>query len=260
MKMEMKINIKKWMWASAFLMLSGYMQAQTTQVIAHRGFWRTEGSSQNSLTALAKADSIGCYGSEFDVWLAKDNELVVNHDPVYKMRPMETTSSKALTGLKLSNGENLPSLRQYLEAGKKGNTRLILELKSHRTKKRETKAVQKIVEMVKEMGLEERMEYIAFSLHAVKEFIRLAPAGTPVYYLNGDLAPKELKEIGAAGMDYQQNVLKKHPEWIEEAHRLGLKVNAWTVDKTENMNWLIEHKADFITTNEPLMLQDLLKK
>ena len=38
MKMEMKINIKKWMWASAFLMLSGYMQAQTTQVIAHRGF------------------------------------------------------------------------------------------------------------------------------------------------------------------------------------------------------------------------------
>ena len=57
----MKINIKKWMWASAFLMLSGYMQAQTTQVIAHRGFWRTEGSSQNSLTALAKADSIGCY-------------------------------------------------------------------------------------------------------------------------------------------------------------------------------------------------------
>lgn len=104
------------------------------------------------------------------------------------------------------------------------------------------------------------MEYIAFSLHAVKEFIRLAPAGTPVYYLNGDLDPKELKEIGAAGMDYQQNVLKKHPEWIKEAHHLGLKVNAWTVDKIENMNWLIEHKTDFITTNEPLMLQDLLKK
>ena len=33
----------------------------------------------------------------------------------------------------------------------------------------------------------------------MKEFIRLAPAGTPVYYLNGELSPKELKELGAAG-------------------------------------------------------------
>mgnify|MGYP000579762268 CR=1 FL=1 len=67
----------------------------------------------------SKSRSIGCYGSEFDVWIAKDNKLVVNHDPVYKMRPMEYSKGDALTGLKLSNGENLPSLEQYLEAGKK---------------------------------------------------------------------------------------------------------------------------------------------
>ena len=30
------------------------MQAQT-QVIAHRGFWKTEGSAQNSIAALEKA-------------------------------------------------------------------------------------------------------------------------------------------------------------------------------------------------------------
>ena len=104
---------------------------------------------------------------------AKDNKLVVNHDPVYKMRPMEYSKGDALTGLKLSNGENLPSLEQYLEAGKNCNTRLILELKAHSNKKRETKAVQGIRAMVKKMGLENRMEYITFSLHAMKEFIRL---------------------------------------------------------------------------------------
>nr|WP_242489640.1 hypothetical protein [Bacteroides thetaiotaomicron] len=27
-----------------------------------------------------KADSIGCYGSEFDVWLTADDELMLNHD------------------------------------------------------------------------------------------------------------------------------------------------------------------------------------
>ena len=50
--------------------------------------------------------------------------------------------------------------------------------------------------MVKKLGLNDRMEYITFSLHATKEFIRLTPAGTPVFYLDGKLPPKELKEMG----------------------------------------------------------------
>ena len=61
-----------------------------------------------------------------------------------------------------------------------------------------------------------------------------------VYYLNGELSPKELKELGAAGLDYHMGVIKKHPEWIKEAHDLGLKVNVWTVDEVEDMKWLIE--------------------
>lgn len=253
------MNLKKMIMASALLMAACCIHAQT-KVIAHRGFWKTPGSSQNSITSLQKADSVGCYGSEFDVWIAKDNKLVVNHDPVYKMRPMEYTKAAALKGLKLSNGEYLPGLEQYLEAGKKCTTRLILELKAHSNKKRETKAVQEILAIVKSMGLEDRMEYITFSLHAMKEFIRRAPAGTPIFYLNGELTPKELKELGAAGLDYHMGVIRKHPEWIKEAHDLGLKVNVWTVDKEDDMKWLIDQKVDFITTNEPVILQEVLKK
>ena len=54
-------------------------------------------------------------------------------------------------------------------------------------------------------------------------------------------------------------VIKKHPEWIKEAHELGLKVNVWTVDEVEDMKSLIEQKVDFITTNEPVILQEELK-
>ena len=36
--------------------------APTTQVIAHRGYWDTHGSAQNSLASLEKADEIGAYG------------------------------------------------------------------------------------------------------------------------------------------------------------------------------------------------------
>ena len=173
---------------------------------------------------------------------------------------MEQSKGDALTRLRLSNGEHLPTLEQYLEAGKGCKTLLILELKAHSNKKNEIKAVHKILAMVKKMELEKRMEYITFSLPAMKEFIRLAPAGTPVYFLNGDLSPKELKELGATGLDYHLEMIKKHPEWIEEAHNLGLKVNVWTVDKTEDMKWMIEHKVDFITTNVPVVLQEVLQE
>ncbi|MDR0892628.1 MAG: glycerophosphodiester phosphodiesterase [Mediterranea sp.] len=242
--------------SALFVTMAWSLQAQT-EVIAHRGFWKAKGAAQNSIASLQKADSIGCYGSEFDVWISKDNKLVVNHDPYYKMLPMEFSKGDALTGLKLSNGEYLPSLEKYLKAGKRCKVRMVLELKEHRNKKRETKAVQEIVSLVKSLDMEKQMVYITFSLHALKALIAQAPAGTPVYYLNGELSPQELKDLGAAGPDYQLNVFKKHPQWIDEAHQLGLKVNVWTVDKEEDLRWAIEHKVDFVTTNEPTLLQKL---
>ncbi|WP_320969546.1 glycerophosphodiester phosphodiesterase family protein [Bacteroides nordii] len=249
------MKIKKILLTSA-LILSTYSAIAQTQVIAHRGYWKTDGSAQNSIAALLKADSIGCYGSEFDVWLTADDKLVVNHDPIFKLKSMERSTAATLTSLKLDNGEQLPTLEQYLKAAKKTKTQLILELKAHSRPERETLAVEKIVNMVKKLGLEKRMEYITFSLHATKEFIRLAPAGTPVFYLDGKLTPKELKEMGCAGPDYHLSVFQRHPEWIKECHDLGLKANAWTVNKPKDMKWLIEKNIDFITTNEPILLQE----
>ncbi|WP_071146419.1 glycerophosphodiester phosphodiesterase family protein [Bacteroides ihuae] len=241
------------------LFITTHSAMAQTQAIAHRGFWKTDGSAENSLTSLEKADSIGCYGSEFDVWLAEDNELVVNHDGSYKGKNMEKTPSSELIKLKLKNGENLPTLKQYLKKGKKLKTRFILELKAHSTPERETEAIQKIISMVRGMGLTNRMEYISFSLHAIKEFIRLAPEGTPIFYLEGGLSPQQLKEIGATGADYHLNVFKKNPDWIAKCHELGLKVNVWTVNKSEDFQWLINNEVDYITTNEPALLQEILK-
>ncbi len=230
-----------------------------TKVIAHRGYWRTAGSAQNSIAAIEKADSIGCYGSEFDVWLSSDGKLVVNHDATFKGKNMEKSTFEELTAIRLDNGENLPSLEGYLKAGQKTKCKLILELKAHSTPEKENKAVEMIVAMVKKYGLEKRTEYISFSLNACKEFIKKAPKGTPVYYLNGELSPKELKEMGFAGLDYHINVVRnEHKDWIKQAHELGLKVNVWTVDNASDMLWLIEQGVDFITTNEPVVLQQLL--
>ena len=231
------------------------------KVVAHRGYWKADGSAQNSIRSLVKADSIGCFASEFDVWMTKDGHLVVNHDATYNGLEIQKSKAKKVLAQQLSNGEYLPTLEQYLDtAAVLKDSRIVCELKSHKNKKQEEKAVKAIVKMMAEKGLSDRVDYITFSKEAMLNFIKYAPAGTEVYYLNGEMSPAELKEVGAAGMDYNQKVFVKHPEWIQECHDLGLKVNVWTVDKEKDMQRLIDQGVDFITTNKPETLQKLLKK
>lgn len=54
-------------------------------------------------------------------------------------------------------------------------------------------------------------------------------------------------------------VLRKHPQWVKEAHDLGLEVNVWTVDSEEDMKYFIGLGVDYITTDYPERLQALLK-
>ena len=75
-------------------------QAQT-QVIAHRGFWKAEGSAQNSITGLNKAAEAKVYGSEFDVQLTADNTVVVNHDDIIGGWVIADTEFDKLKDLKL---------------------------------------------------------------------------------------------------------------------------------------------------------------
>lgn len=232
-----------------------------TKVVAHRGYWKTAGSAQNSITSFNKADSIGAYGSEFDVWLTADDSLVVNHDRVFKGVNFAEATSADVASIRLDNGERVPTLAEYLSnAGRHEGPRLVLEVKTYGNDSlRQTLACEKITEMVDASGLRDRIDYIAFSLFACKELHRLSP-DRPVYYLNGDLSPKELKELGFTGLDYSYKALAQHPEWIDEAKGLGLEVNVWTVDSPEMMQEFLAKDVDYITTNEPELLQQLIAK
>lgn len=232
------------------------IQAQT-QVIAHRGFWKTEGSAQNSIAALEKAAEEKLYGTEFDVQVTLDGKLIVNHDAKFQGFVIAETPFKELKKIKLKNGEKLPTLKKYLKAGKKQDIQLILEIKSHKSKEVEDKMAADIVKMVKKMGLQKQVEYIAFSLNICEQLAKLTPE-SEIAYLNGNLSPAELKKKGINGIDYNQKVLEKHPEWVEEAHRLGMKVNVWTVNKEDMMRKFIDMKVDYITTDYPLETQKLL--
>lgn len=233
--------------------------AAKPKVIAHRGYWKTEGSAQNSLRSLIKADSVGCYASEFDVWMTPDSVLVVNHDPTINGIMIQNTPSAEVLKQKLSNGENIPTLDSYLKTAQGLKTRLVLELKTHDSRKQELAAAKKCVKMMKEYGLQDRCDYIVFSKDAFKELVKIAPKGAGVYFLNGDYIPKQVKFAKGTGIDYSLKVMKKHPEWVKGCHDLGLEVNVWTVDEPADMDWCIEQGVDYITTNDPEGLMKKLK-
>lgn len=232
-------------------------------VIAHRGYWNTPGAFENSIKAIDNAMNFGIYGSEFDINFTADDSIVVVHGskhPVVKDLVIQESTFDKVRNTLLGNGEKVPTLREYLLAGKSDpSTQLILEIKKHPTPERENEIVAKTMAMVEELGLEKRVEYISFSWN-ICEQIRKADRKAVVYYLNGEKSPAELKKAGMNGLDYSLKVIKKHPEWVKQAHDLGLKVNVWTVNKEEDMQAMLDLGVDFITTNNPVELKALIGK
>lgn len=263
--------MKKFITFAAAILMTASVVAQP-QVIAHRGYHATKGSCRNSLAALKEAQKLGIYGSELDINLTKDGEIVVAHGgyhpdkSVHKDKDLERVNIQKSTlaevqAIPLENGEVMPTLDQYLELGKKDpNTKLIIEIKKHATPALETEIVEKAIATVAKYGMEKQVEYIAFRPWVCFELKRLAPEGTPIAYLNGDYEPAYIKGMGISGIDYKYDVLKKKPKWVKQAHKLGLTVNVWTVNSEENLRDVIEMGVDFITTDDPELAQKLIKE
>jgi glycerophosphoryl diester phosphodiesterase len=243
-----------------FLLLCGIIGAQAqTQIITHRGYWDKLGSAQNSLSSLNNAINMGAYGSELDVWITKDGVIVLNHGDSYQGVLIQTATFEELSKLSLVNGEPIPTLQQCIDVAKKQTkTKLIVEIKPHDTAENDVRVAAETVKLIDESGMAEWVDYISFSENVCKELIRLNPRHR-VAYLNGEKSPEELKAEGYWGLDYAWDVLKeKHPGWIEEANKLGLTTNVWTVNEAEQMQYFISQGIHYITTDNPQLLKGLL--
>lgn len=236
------------------------MKFHTNKVIAHRGAWKAAPHPQNSLASLQQAIDMGCEGSEFDVWMTKDGILVANHDADHGGMLIEDVTYAELLQKPLPNGEKIPTAEAYIQKGMtQVGTKLIFEIKPSRISKgRGQELAAKSVELVKKLKAEKWIDYITFDYDIGLKVLELDPDAN-VAYLTGDKTPQELKEDNFFGFDYNIKTVKENPQWIQEAHDLGLTVNVWTVNQEEDMRWLMEKKVDFITTDEPEKLFSLIK-
>ena len=238
-------------------------------IIAHRGYHRFEGSAENSISSMQHAVTHDFEGTEFDVQLTSDNVAIVFHDS--KMQghvicdtPFDTL--RQLQAFTLKNGETVPTLDEFLEACSiaikeqlphEKHTQLFFEIKPLQRKEQRYHLLGQIIEAIGKYQLHDNIFFISFDLDACMMMAQLLP-DIPVAYLEGDLSPKQLQEKGITDIDYHWSKFDAHPEWVKEAHDLGMTVNVWTVNTPEEAQEMLQLGVDYITTDEPLQMREWL--
>lgn len=260
MKMIVSLLLSFSVLSCAVVKKTAPIRIEKNPVVAHRGAWKKNGFPENSIASLRQAIKIGCAGSEFDVRMTADGVLVINHDPSYHGLSIEKTNYSDLLSFPLSNEEKLPTLREYILAGLDNNTstQLVCEIKpSDISKERAELIATQVVHQVQELNAQQQVMYISFDYAILKKIKAIDPKAS-AQYLEADKAPEALLIDQIDGLDYYYQDYKQHPEWIANAKKNKMILNAWTVNKSADMDWLLVNGFDYITTNEPeLLLQKI---
>ncbi|MGM9713799.1 MAG: glycerophosphodiester phosphodiesterase [Prevotella sp.] len=232
-----------------------------------RGDWKissTDSSdkNQNTITSLNKALANNYYGSETDVWMTTDGKLVVDHNGVRNSTYIYSSKYDAVKSWKAGNGnstESVPLLDDFLQIMKNTSspTKLIIEIKEKIDDVTYNEnAAQKTVELVNSYGVADKVEYISFSWEACKKVHALAP-NAKVAFLSSDSSkddkktPAEVAEAGLTGIDYNTGLMHANTGYYDQAHKLGLSVNVWTINDTSAATTERSYGADFLTANNP---------
>ena len=108
--------------------------------------------------------------------MTADNVLIVTHDADYHGLVVEKSTYLELSKFKLSNGETLPTLKDYIIAGmqKNDSTGLVCEIKPSKTEGRNNILAENVLKLVKELKAENYIKaYISFSYSILKRIKEL---------------------------------------------------------------------------------------
>ncbi|MEZ7494926.1 glycerophosphodiester phosphodiesterase family protein [Leeuwenhoekiella aequorea] len=224
-----------------------------TLAVAHRGAWKAKGLPGNSIAAFREAIRLKCAGSEFDVNMTADDSLVITHGPNYHSMPIEKTLYADLIKVNLPNGEKLPTLREFIIAGIRNNTttRFFCEIKSSsQGQERGLYIADKVYKTFTNLKAQRMVTFISFDYEILKSLVK-RDSLVDTQYLNNNKTLEDLERNGIKGANFRYPVWQKHPEYIKLAKQKGLILNSGTVNDTLTMDWLIDKKFDYISSDEP---------
>lgn len=230
-----------------------------TKIFAHRG--ASAYAPENTLEAFALAMEQGAEGIELDVQLTKDGEVVVIHDETIDRVSDHTGLVKDYTLAELKTfdfsnhmevykGAEIPTLKEVLHLVKPGTMEVNIELKTGICWYPEIE--EKVLEIVKEMDMQERVIYSSFNHYTVQK-IRALDKNAQTAYLFSDVildVEQYAKSTGVDGLHPAIYHLHMADFW-EKYKESGLKVRVWTVNSYELLKEFIEKDIDAVITNVP---------
>ena len=236
--------------------------------------WGHRGASgyapENTLEAFKLAAEQGADGVELDVQLSRDGGLVVIHDEGLErvsgvsglVKDYTLAELKALDVSRPIEGYGcvrIPTLAEVLEELKPTGMEINIECKTGIFFYPGLE--EKMVKLVKEMKMTDRIWCSSFNHRSVLKVKRLCPEMKTGFLISDVMA-------GVAGYTKKHGADALHPalyhmqdeKLVRKCHKKGLKVHVWTVNEPEHMEMVIKAEVDALITNYPDRAIEFLKK
>jgi glycerophosphoryl diester phosphodiesterase len=238
-------------------------QAQPS-VIAHRGF--SFAAPENTVSAARLAWQQNADAVELDIYLSKDNRVVVIHDSNTKRTTgqdykVAETNADVLRSLDAGlwkgeqfKGEKIPFLEEMIATVPDGK-KMVVEIKCG------VEVLPALQQVVDRSGKKEQLIFIAFGWEIIVATKQLFPENA-CYWLSGSATAVQEKMEDAAkkGLDgINLNYKIVDEKTVEQAKALGLEVLSWTVDDPEEARRLVKIGVTGITTNRPDLIRQSIQ-
>ena len=225
-----------------------------TKVWAHRG--ASAYAPENTLEAFLLAAEQGADGVELDVQLTKDGEMVVVHDEEIDRVSDGSGFVKdyTLAELKTLNFNKthpeyqdvkIPTLREVYEALKPTGMTINVELKTGIFWYKDLE--KKVLELTKEMEMEDRVIYSSFNHYSIAKILELDPkASTGILYADViyDVV-NYAKKIGTEAL-HPATFHVQMADFLQQYVESDLAVHGWTVNDKAEIERLMEAGVDCI--------------
>ncbi len=235
--------------------------------IAHRG--DSYVAPENTVAAAKSAWKAGADAVEVDVYLTKDNRVMVIHDSDTKRTcsgkknlEIAKTPSVLLRDLDAGiwkgaefKGEKIPFLNEIIETVPEGKT-LVVEVKCG------TEIIPSLQRIMEKTPKRSQIVFICFDWKTIVELKNTFP-DNKCYWLSSSktgLAKKvkEAADAGLEGVNLQSKIIDEETMVVAKEHKM--EVLAWTVDDPAEAKRITQLGVTKITTNRPAWLKEELGK